>query len=80
MRPHRRTPLASVLSGPGRTFVTQHGAQLLSKLGRVLVSVGLNGMLHGYIQHLFFVSRDRDIASIFGWEPTAIDDFASGHN
>jgi hypothetical protein len=46
-----------------------------------LVSVGLDGMLHGDIQHLFFVSRDSDVARLFGWKPTAINDFAiCGHD
>jgi hypothetical protein len=46
-----------------------------------LVSVGLDSMLHGDIQHLFFVSRYSDVAWTFGWEPTAINDFAvCGHD
>ena len=62
-------------------FVTKHGAQLFAKFGRVLMSVRLDGMLNGNIQDLFFVSRNRDVAWFFGWEPTAIDDFAvAGHD
>jgi hypothetical protein len=38
--------------------------------------MGLDGMLYGDIQYVFFVSGDSDVARVFGWEPTTIDDFA----
>ena len=76
----RTNPLA-VLSGDlPLFFVTQHGAQLFPKFRRITVPVGLDGMLYGNIQYFFFVSRNGNITGHFGWEPAAIDDFAtSGH-
>lgn len=56
-------------------FVSQHGAELFAEFRRVFLSVGLDSVLNGDVQHLFFVSRNRHVARRLGWEPTAINHF-----
>jgi hypothetical protein len=47
-------------------FFAQHRAQLFAECWRVPLSVVMDGVRYGYIEQLFFIAQNRDVARLFG--------------